>query len=119
MTPTAARLVTAAWAAREVVSVRRQLPRRRLQDVVVRPAPYAGRCRRTVMFVLRATGSTCLPRALLLQRCSLDAGRRVDLVVGVRRKDGAVMAHAWLEPGDSDPGFTELHRLRPGGPAGA
>lgn len=40
---------------------------------------------------------TCLRRALVLQRLLAARGHRVTLQVGVRREQGALQAHAWLE----------------------
>lgn len=42
---------------------------------------------------------TCLRRALVLQRILARAGHAVVLVIGVRRSDGELQAHAWIEHG--------------------
>lgn len=39
----------------------------------------------------------CLPRSLVLASMMLDAGYPADVRIGVRRHDGALQAHAWVE----------------------
>ncbi|MGC9334107.1 MAG: lasso peptide biosynthesis B2 protein [Anaerolineae bacterium] len=41
--------------------------------------------------------SSCLTRSLVLQRLLGRAGIHADLRIGVRKEDGQVLAHAWLE----------------------
>jgi hypothetical protein len=40
---------------------------------------------------------TCLRRSLALQRLLAGSGVAADLRLGVRKQDGALQAHAWLE----------------------
>ncbi len=39
----------------------------------------------------------CLPRALVLERLLLRRGAPAELRIGVRREDGRLAAHAWVE----------------------
>lgn len=86
---------------------------RPIADVVVRRPPrlpaHAGR---GVNAVLRRAPSTCLERALVLQRWLADHGTDKDVVVGVTGRDD-FRAHAWLEGEAVDEQFQELTRLRP------
>jgi hypothetical protein len=40
---------------------------------------------------------TCLRRALVLQRLLARAGLETELKIGVRKVDGGLQAHAWIE----------------------
>jgi hypothetical protein len=57
-------------------------------------------------------GATCLERSLILQRWLLEVGRPHDLLIGVQRRGGSVIAHAWLDHEDPR-GYAELLRLQP------
>lgn len=61
---------------------------------------------------LRWRRATCLERSLVVQAWLLASGEPHDLVIGVRRLHGRVIAHAWLDHEDSR-GFSELLRLEP------
>lgn len=54
----------------------------RLVDMAVRRLPYSG---------------TCLRRSLVLQRFLRREGIETDLRFGVRKRNGGLVAHAWLE----------------------
>lgn len=40
---------------------------------------------------------TCLRRSLVLQRLLIDQGLKAELKIGVRKDDGNLLAHAWVE----------------------
>ena len=50
-----------------------------------------------VIAVVRRRPSTCLERALVLQRWEADHGAGRDVIIGVRGPGDAFRAHAWLE----------------------
>ena len=104
------------WAFTSLHSTRRKLRTRAVADVDVRRPPslpdHAGR---GVDAVLRRASSTCLERALVLQRWLSDHGTRKDVVVGVTSPRD-FRAHAWLDGEAVDEQFQELMRLKP--PAG-
>lgn len=56
---------------------------------------------------------TCLERALLVQAWIGGYASPPDVVIGVRRRSGAVEAHAWVDGSDPwfDPSYQELTRL--------
>jgi Transglutaminase-like superfamily len=107
----------AAWALRSVRSVRRQLARGPLPEVIV-PAPprlSAHRGGRGVDAVLRRLQPSCLERALVLQRWLAAHGEPRAVVVGVS-SPAEFRAHAWLEGEERRPGepaFHEITRLAP------
>jgi hypothetical protein len=81
------------------------------------PAPprLPVRARRGVLAVLRRQSSTCLERALVLQRWHSAQGDERDVIVAVKGPSVDFAAHAWLdgEP-DGDAGaFAEIMRLAP------
>ena len=104
------------WAITALHSTRRKLRTRPVADVdVTRPPHLPDHAGRGVDAVLRRTSSTCLERALVLQRWLAEHGTTKDVVVGVTAlKD--FRAHAWLEGEPVDERFQELMRLKP--PAG-
>lgn len=58
---------------------------------------------------------TCLPRSLALQTLLRRHGIEADLRIGVRREDGELRAHAWIEQAGSplgEPADVEL-RFQP------
>jgi hypothetical protein len=70
---------------------------------------------RAVMAVINRQPATCLERALVLQSWLAARGSAHDVVIGVRRADSGVAAHAWVDEVDRVPvnEFAELHRLPP------
>jgi hypothetical protein len=79
------------------------------------PPPVPERARRGVLAVLRRQPSTCLERALVLQRWHRAHGDERDVIIAVKGPTVDFAAHAWLdgEP-DGDVGrFAELMRLPP------
>ncbi|MFI5835415.1 lasso peptide biosynthesis B2 protein [Micromonospora sp. NPDC051300] len=93
---------TAAWTARAVRLLRRQLPRRSLDAVRLPPPPaVAGGHRHVVLAVLRRTGANCIERSLVLQRWYGSQRVARTLVIGVTTPSEGFRAHAWLD-GDTD-----------------
>jgi hypothetical protein len=113
--PDIAELRAAAWAARSVRRVRRELRERPLRDVHVgSPPALPERAGRGVAVVLRRLEPSCLERSLVLQRWMASQGDPREVIVGVAAP-GAFRAHAWLD-GETPPeraGFAELTRLAP------
>ena len=83
------------------------------------PAPEPPRlprsAQRGVLGVLRRQRSTCLERALVLQRWHASQGNPRDVVVAVKGPTMDFAAHAWLdgEPDGEAGVFSELLRLPP------
>jgi hypothetical protein len=97
-----------------VRDARRQLRDGSLNDLSVAPprrlppsAEYG------VHAVLRRLPSTCLERAVVLQRWRIAQGDPREIVIGVLRGEDDFKAHAWVE-GEGDelaPAFEELMRV--------
>jgi hypothetical protein len=68
-----------------------------------------------VLAVLRRQPSTCLERALVLQRWYRAQGRDRDVIIAVRGPTVDFAAHAWVdgEPDGDVSRFSELMRLPP------
>lgn len=112
---TISELRAAWWARRALPRARRQLRAGRLRDIELPPAPKLPvHAERGVDAVLRRLPSSCLERAIVLQRWHTGQGRSVDVIVGVTAP-GDFRAHAWLdcEPAPAFPRFDELFRLAP------
>lgn len=81
------------------------------------PAPpkLPPRARRGVLAVLRRQESTCLGRALVLQRWDSAHGQDRDVIIAVKGPSVDFEAHAWLdgEPDGDVASFAELMRLAP------
>jgi hypothetical protein len=71
--------------------------------------------RRGVLAILRRRPSTCLERALVLQRWDAVQGRPRDVIIAVKGPTVDFAAHAWLdgEPDGDVTAFAELMRLPP------
>jgi len=79
---------------------------------VVSPPPLPASARVGVMAVVHRRPSTCLERALVLQRWEVDHGNRGDVIIGVIGPGDGFRAHAWLDtPSDPPSAFNELLRL--------
>lgn len=115
--PTARELRAALWALRAVRRARRQLRRRGYDGLTLPDVPRVpDSSSRGVYAVLRRLPSTCLERAVVLQRWRAAHGDPREVVVGVSGTREQFRAHAWLddEPPAAEPGeFRELVRLRP------
>lgn len=102
------------WAFRALRDTRAALRLRGLEFGGVRtpPAlpPSAGR---GVAAVLRRQPSTCLERALVLQRWHLAQGTARDVIIAVKGATRDFAAHAWVdgEPDGDVSSFAELLRL--------
>lgn len=107
----------AAWWTRG--ALRRVRADLRTRGLGYRPAPAPPRlpshARRGVFAVLRRRPSTCLERALVLQRWEEAYGSRRDVIVAVEGPTVDFAAHAWLdgEPDGDITQFAELLRLPP------
>jgi Transglutaminase-like superfamily len=104
----------ALWARRAVIIARRQLRAGGLRDLALEP-PYRlpPAAESGVRAVLRRQPSTCLERAVVLQRWLQAQGDSRAIVIGVRRGEDEFRAHAWVE-GEYDrlaPVFEELLRV--------
>jgi hypothetical protein len=66
-----------------------------------------------VLAVVRRRPSTCLEKALVLQRWEADHGAAADVVIGVKGPSDGFRAHAWLETMPDVPfgAFEEIMRL--------
>ena len=88
---------------------------RPITDIVVsRPPQLPAHAGRGVNAVLRRAPSTCLERALVLQRWLAEHGTDKDVVVGVTGRQD-FRAHAWIDGEEVDEEFQELTRLTPPG----
>ena len=106
-------LRAAFWTLRALRSVRGDLGRGLLRELVVPPPPQLpASAARGVNAVLRRRPNTCLERSLVLQRWHAAHGSVRDVVIGVTGASD-FGAHAWLE-GERDGGasFAELSRIR-------
>jgi hypothetical protein len=102
------------WATRALRLAKRDLSRHGLEGArVVAPPTLAAHARRGVLAVIRRRPSTCLERALVLQRWEAAHGAGADVVIGVPGRGGEFVAHAWLEtmPDALAPGYHELLRI--------
>ena len=102
---------------RSVRHARRQLRRSGWEGLELPALPeLPGSAGRGVDLVLRRLPSTCLERAMVLQRWRAAHGDPRDVIVGVRGTKVDFSAHAWLEdePAATPGGeFRELVRLPP------
>jgi hypothetical protein len=104
----------ALWAFGALRRARRDLAAHGLDGAHVAPPPRLPASARTGVFaiVLRRP-TTCLERALVLQRWEAAHGAASDVIIGVRGPGDDFGAHAWLETmPDAPPGvFQEILRL--------
>ena len=107
-------LCAAAWALVALRRTGRDLAAHGLDGARVAPPPrLPASARAGVIAVVRRRPSTCLERALVLQRWEADHGAGGDVIIGVRGPGDGFRAHAWLETmPDGPPGtFEEILRL--------
>lgn len=112
LSPSTAR--AAAWAFVALRRARRDLEAHGLDGArVTPPPPLPASARAAVLAVVRRRPSTCLERALVLQRWEADHGAGSDVIIGVNAASDGFRAHAWLETmPDGPPGaFQEILRL--------
>jgi Transglutaminase-like superfamily len=104
------------WTHRALRTVRADLQANGL-DYASAPAPprIPDEARRGVFAVLRRQPSTCLERALVLQRWHAAHGRDRDVIIAVKGPTVDFAAHAWVdgEPDGDVSRFSELMRLPP------
>jgi hypothetical protein len=104
------------WTHRALRSVHEELGAKGLEySAAPDPPKLPPHARRGVLAVLRRRRSTCLERALVLQRWHLAHGTARDVVVAVKNVRFDFAAHAWLdgEPDGEVETFSELLRLPP------
>jgi hypothetical protein len=107
-------LRAAGWAIIALRQAQRDLAAHGLEGARVAPPPrLPASARAGVLAVVRRRPSTCLERALVLQRWEADHGAGSDVIIGVRGPSDGFQAHAWLETmPDGPPGaFHEILRL--------
>jgi len=107
-------LRAAAWAIVALRRTRRDLVRLGLDGARVSPPPsLPPHARRGVLAVIRRRPTTCLERALVLQRWEAAHGGPSDVVIGVPGPGPGFVAHAWLEsmPDGLAAGYHELLRI--------
>jgi transglutaminase superfamily protein len=109
--------IRAAWWARRALRVVHDDLRDNGLEFAPPPAPprLPTRARRGVLAVFRRQESTCLERALVLQRWHSAHGDDRDVIIAVKGPSVDFAAHAWLD-GEPDPNagsFAELMRLAP------
>jgi hypothetical protein len=102
------------WTLRALGRTRRQLRRQGMDrlDLPAPPAvPESAVC--GVLAALRRRPTSCLERALVLQRWYAAHGRPRDVVIGVAGSSRDFRAHAWLEGDVDEPEQTyrELSRV--------
>jgi hypothetical protein len=105
----------AAWAFVALRRTRRDLAAHGLDGARVAPPPrLPASARAGVLAVVRRRPSSCLERALVLQRWEGDHGAGGDVIIGVVGPSDGFRAHAWLEtmPDGQPDAFHELLRLQ-------
>lgn len=111
---TISNLRAAIWAFVSLRRARRDLRAHGLEGAHVAPPPrLPASARAGVLAVIRGRPSTCLERALVLQRWEAEHGAESDVIIGVTGPGDGFVAHAWLETmPDAPPGaFAEILRL--------
>src|SRR4051794_15165313 len=104
----------ALWAFTALRRARRDLAARGLDGTYVASPPRLRASARTgVLAVVLRRPTTCLERALVLQRWEADHGAASDVIIGVRAPLADFVAHAWLEtmPDAPEGAFQEIMRL--------
>lgn len=115
--PDLATIRAAWWAYRSLRRARRALRTSGLEELALDDPPdLPASASRGVRVVLRREPSTCLERALVLQRWHAAHGQPLDVIVGVAGSGPSFRAHAWLENETGTAAttpFTELRRVKP------
>ena len=101
------------WAHAELDDVKLRLKTEGVTTRVTPPVGLAPRGYRGMRRALSQVSPTCLERALVLQAWIASYTDAPDVVIGVRRGETEIEAHAWVEGDDSafDPSYGELTRL--------
>ncbi|MFW2381111.1 MAG: lasso peptide biosynthesis protein [Acidimicrobiales bacterium] len=103
------------WARSELARVRADLPVSGVRTRAQVPDLTAPAGRRGVFRALAKTDQNCLERALVLQAWwSTSVMPAPDVVIGVRRGESILEAHAWVDGSDPwfDESYGEILRLR-------
>jgi hypothetical protein len=109
---TPSNLRAGAWAFSALRRAERDLAAHGLEGAHVTPPPrLPASARAGVLAVVRRRPSTCLERALVLQRWDADHGAGADVIIGVLGPGDGFQAHAWLEHDSPRGAFHELLRL--------
>ena len=107
-------LRAAAWSLRARSQARRQLRRSGIEHLELPPPPAVPESAvRGVLAALDRWPTSCLERALVLQRWHAAHGRSQDVVIGVSGSAANFRAHAWLDGDSAEPWRTyrELSRV--------
>jgi hypothetical protein len=101
------------WALRALRRARRTLRRDGLAHASLTDPPrLEDEAGRGVYALLRRKPSTCLERALVLQRWHAAHGSERDVIIGVKGPADNFAAHAWVDgEADLEDSFEELLRL--------
>lgn len=101
------------WARTQLTDVKQRLRLEGVRTRVVPPDGLAPRGYRGLRLALRTVSPTCLERALVLQAWIAAYTTAPDVVIGVRKGESEIEAHAWVDGSDSwyDPSYDELTRL--------
>jgi hypothetical protein len=102
------------WTHRALRRVRADLKANGIRGAAApEPPRLPSSARRGVLGILRREPSTCLERALVLQRWHASQGNPRDVVIAVKGPTRDFAAHAWLEgePDGDIASFEELIRL--------
>jgi hypothetical protein len=102
------------WGVGAVNAVRRDLKAKGSRTRVLAPRAVGPRGTTGVRIAVTVARPTCLERALVLQGwISGYSSSPPDVVIGVRKHDGVVEAHAWVDGSDPefDATYEELTRL--------
>jgi hypothetical protein len=104
-------LRAALWTTRALRATKRQLASVPVTEVRVPAPPEVGPSSLSVVRrTLNRWPSTCLERALVLQRWLAAGGDTRDVVIGVTAPGEAFGAHAWVD-GEADDYHESVHEL--------
>jgi hypothetical protein len=101
------------WTISQVRSIRRKVHSKGAAARVPFPTVTGPRGWWGVRAAIALLKPTCLERALVLQAWIGGYADPPDVVIGVRRRAGAVEAHAWVDGADPwfDPSYHEIARF--------
>jgi hypothetical protein len=102
------------WARRALREAEDSLKAHGVTARIAPPPPLPASAVHGVLSALHHRDPTCLERALVLQTWHAAHDHPYEIVIGVRRADTEVRAHAWVHGVDATPAdYLELHRLSP------
>ena len=102
------------WARAELARTKERLAVDGVDARALTPIDLSARGYRGLYYAMRGLRPSCLERALVLQAWHGMSGPAPDVVVGVRKHNGQIEAHAWLDDvGDPlfDESYEEITRL--------